>query len=48
MESEDKLKEIDNKNCTCYYFDDIIRVIDIDFNYLLLDKKSYKTFLKIL
>ena len=24
MESNDKLKEISTKNCTCYYFDDII------------------------
>ena len=25
MERKDELKEIDIKNCTCYYFDDIIR-----------------------
>ena len=26
MESNDKLKEIDIKNRTCYYFDDIIKI----------------------
>ena len=30
MESKDELTEIDIKNCTCYYFDDIMRVRDID------------------
>ena len=29
MESKDELKEIDIKNRTCYYFDDVIKVIDI-------------------
>ena len=44
MESKDKSKEINIKNCTCYYFDDIIRLWDrdIDFSYILLDKKLYK------
>ena len=32
MESSDELREIDNKNCTCYYFHDIIRVADFDFD----------------
>ena len=27
MESKDKLKETDIKNCTCYYFDDLMRDI---------------------
>ena len=39
MESKDELKETDIKNRTCYYFDDIIKDIDIDFNNILLDKK---------
>ena len=26
MESKDELKEIDIKNCMCYYFDDIIKL----------------------
>ena len=42
MDSIDELKEIDIKNRTCSYFDDIMRVIDIDFNNILLDEKSYK------
>ena len=44
MESEDKLKEVDIKNRTCYYFDDIIRFWDrdIDFNDILLSKTLYK------
>ena len=47
MESKDKLKEIDIKNRTCHYFDDTMRVIDIDFNNILLDEKSYQKNLKI-
>ena len=42
MESEDKLKEIDIRNPTCYYFGDIMRVIDIDFSDILLNEKSYE------
>ena len=44
MVSKDELKEIDIKNGTCYYFDDIIRFWDrdIDFSDILLDGKLYK------
>ena len=44
MESKDELKEIDIKNCTCYYFDDIIRTRnrDIYSSDILLDEKLYK------
>ena len=44
MESKDKLKEIDIKSRTCYYFDDIIRFWNrgIDFSDILLDEKLYK------
>ena len=44
MESENELQEIDIKNRTCYYFDDIIRLRyrDIDFSGILLDEKLYK------
>ena len=28
MDSKDELKELDIKNCTCYYFDDIIKIED--------------------
>ena len=44
MEKKDELKEFDIKNLTCYFSDDIIRDIDIDFDGILLDKKSYKTY----
>ena len=42
MESKDELKEVDIKNRTCYYFDDMIRDLHIDFDNILLDEKSYK------
>ena len=42
MESKDELKEIDIKNGTCYYFDDIIKDVDIYFSDILLDEKLYK------
>ena len=37
------LKNIDIKNWTCYYFDDIMTVTDIYFSDTLLDERSYKT-----
>ena len=48
MKRKDELKEIHIKNCTCYYFGDIMRVVGIDFDNILLDKKSYKTYENIL
>ena len=48
MESKDELKEIDLKNGTCYCFDDVMRYIDINFNNILLDKKSYKKYKNII
>ena len=45
MESNDKLKETDIKNCTCYYFDDIIKIEDFDLDNILVDKKSYENIL---
>ena len=42
MESNNELKEIDIKNCTCCYFDDVMIVGDFDFNNILLDKKLYE------
>ena len=39
MESNDELKEIDIKNCTCYYFDDIIKIEDFDFDNILINEK---------
>ena len=35
------MKEIDIKNRTCYYFDDIMRAGDFNFD-VSLDKKSYE------
>ena len=29
MESKNEVKEIDIKNCTCWYFDDIMRDADV-------------------
>ena len=45
MESKDELKKNDIKNRTYYYFDDIMRVIDIDFKDILLVKQSYEKIL---
>ena len=44
MESKDELNEVDIKNYTCYYFDDIIRVWDTNVYSIdiLLDEKLYK------
>ena len=39
MDNKNELKEIDVKNCTCYYFGDIMMVLGIDFCNILLDKK---------
>ena len=49
MESKSELKEIDNKNFTCYYFDDIIRFWDrdVDFSDILLDKNCIEKITKI-
>ena len=45
MESNDKLKKIDIKNRTCYYFDDVIKIEDFDLDNILIDEKSYKKML---
>ena len=47
MESKIELKEIDIKICTCYYFGDIIKDLDIDFDNILLDKSYIKKNTKI-
>ena len=33
------------KNCTCYYFDDIIKFEEFDFDNILIDEKSYENIL---
>ena len=52
MEVDNESKEIDINNCTCYYFDDIIKIEDFNFNNILINEKyenilgydiSYKT-----
>ena len=48
MKSKDELKEIDTKNRTFYYFDDIIKDRDIYSVDILLDKKSYELYKNIL
>ena len=37
-----KVKDIDIKNRTYYFFDDIINITNSDSNNIKLDKKSYK------
>ena len=39
------LKEINGKNCTYYYLDDIIKVEDFDFDNISLDEKSFENIL---
>ena len=42
MESNNELKEIDIKNRTCYYFHDIMKLEDFDFDNILLDQRGYE------
>ena len=42
MESNDQLIQIDIKNRTCYYFDDLIRTEDYNLDNILIDEKSYE------
>ena len=44
MDSNNQLKEIDIKNRTCYYFDDIIKIEDFNIDNISIDEKSYKIF----
>ena len=45
MKSTDELKETNIKNCTCYDFDDLIKIEPFDFDNILIDEKSYKNIL---
>ena len=45
MDSYDRLKEIDIKKRTCYYFNDIIKIEDINLDNILIDEKSYENIL---
>ena len=42
MGSNHKLKEIDIENCTCYYFDGIIKTAEFNLNNILIDEQSYE------
>ena len=44
MEKDNELKKVGIKNCTCYYFDDIVKIEDFDFD-ILLDEKSSENIL---
>ena len=44
MGSNKKLKGIDFKNSTFYYFDDIIKIEDFDFDNILIDENHAKIF----
>ena len=39
MESNDELKEIYVKNCTCYYFDHTMKIEDFGFHNILIEEK---------
>ena len=39
MERKDELKDIDIKNRTCCYFDDIIKIEDFDLDNILKNEK---------
>ena len=43
MIESNKLKELDIENRTCYYYDDIIKIEDFDFDRVLRDDKSRKS-----
>ena len=42
MQNKDEFTKVDIKNHSCYYDDDILPLIEIDFGDILLDKKPYK------
>ena len=45
MEGNNKLKEIDIKNRTWYYLDDIIKAEYFDFKNILINDKSFENIL---
>ena len=45
MEINDKLKEIDIKNRTCCYFDDIIKIEYIGLDNISIEEKSFENIL---
>ena len=45
MEKDNELKKVGIKNRTCYYFDDIVKIEDFDFDNILLEEKSSENIL---
>ena len=45
MESNNKLNEIILKNCTCYYFGDIIEFGDFNLDNILINENLYENIL---
>ena len=45
MKSNDKLKQTDIKNHTCYYFDDITNIEALDVDNILVDENSNENIL---
>ena len=45
MEENNRLEELDIKNCTCYYFGGITNINDLDLNNNLLDETSHENIL---
>ena len=41
MKSNAKLKEMDIKNRTCYYFDDVVKIEEFNFGNILIDEKYF-------
>ena len=44
MEGDDKPKEMDIKDCTCYYFGDMIKIEDFDLDNILIGEILYEIF----
>ena len=42
---DNKLKETDIKNRTCYHFDNIININDLDIDNILMNEKTCKNFM---
>ena len=38
----ENIKQINIKNCTCYFFNDMINIKSVDSSLLKIDKKSHK------
>ena len=45
MDSNNELKEIDFKVCTCYYFDDKIKIEDCNLDNILVNEKLFENIL---